>query len=205
MQQAIERGLIPAEPIPVNRTHVSGVRYRDVDWSIPTTDSLATMLNPWATFRPAEPKQRKPRTLTPPCKVCGEVHPITQIDYCEGCGAEVDRRTIEPKTAEEGTLDNLSQEDLAPEGPDEAPSTQDTEPHPGIPRLRIVAPIEQGTHHNPADEPAWLHDAPEPPPDDTDLPPLRTLFPLPPTGCRGCGNTVAEGQRYCSSCDPRTA
>jgi hypothetical protein len=203
MQQAIERGLIAAEPIPINRTHASGVRYRDVDWAITPANSLAAMLDPWATFRPAEPKQRKPRTLTPPCKVCGEVHPITQIDYCQGCGAEVDRRIIEPKTTEEGTLDSLSQEDDDPDDPEESAATENTNPHPHTPRLRIVAPIGQGTHHNPPHEPEWLADAPAP--NDEPSPKPLLLFSIGGAQCQGCGAAVASGQRYCrEGCDPWT-
>jgi hypothetical protein len=210
MQQAIARGLIAAEPVPINRTHTSGVRYRDVDWAIRPSDSLAAMLDPWATFRPAEPKQRKPRTITPPCPQCGEVHAITRIDYCgsvddPGCGAQIGEPTIiEPKTAEERTLDNLSQEDGDPDDPDDATDAQDTDPHPRPPRLRIVAPIGQGTRHNATAEPDWLRDAPDSPPDDDPLAP-RTLFALPPPGCRSCGVAVAEGHTHCRACARTTA
>jgi uncharacterized protein (DUF736 family) len=210
MQQAIARGLIAAEPVPINRTHTSGVRYRDVDWAVTPADSLAAMLDPWARFRPATPKQRKPRTITPPCPSCGEVHAITRIDYCgsvadPGCGAQVGEPTIiEPKTAEEGTLDNLSQEDGDPDDPEDAMAEGNTSLHPRSPRLRIVVPLGQGTHHNSQEGPAWLRDAPESPPDDDPLTP-RTLFALPPPGCRSCGAAIAEGQTLCRACTWSTA
>jgi hypothetical protein len=171
MTQAIKRGLIPAEPKRVERTHPNGSTYRDTDWLIPAGNSLAAMLNPWATFRPETPKQRKPRTLTPPCPHCGEVHPITQIDYCQGCSAERDRRTIEPITAEDGACEKLSQAAPTPDpGPDDAGDAESAcdnfsepiGPHPHRPRLRIVPPIQEGTHHNALQEPEWLLAAPDP-------------------------------------------
>jgi hypothetical protein len=205
MERAVKRGLIPAEPIPVRRVHATGSRYPDTDWAITTADSLAAMLAPWATYRVETPKQRKPRTLTPPCKFCGEVHAIERFDYCQGCGALVDNPTIEPITADDTALDNLSQADAAAADSDDASLAGDTEPHPRTPRLRIVAPFAQGTHHNPLDAPGWLLDAPDPPPDDGDRSPPRTLFPLPPTGCRSCGAAIAEGQTHCRACDWSTA
>ena len=172
MQQAVKRGLIAAEPIPTNRRHANGTRYRDVDWSIPATGRLTDMLNSWAMYRPEAPKQRKPRTVTPPCKFCGEVHPLTQTDYCGGCGAELDRRTIEPKTAEDGTRDNLSHltetpvaapEDDAGDG-DFTPQdfSEEKSASPSRPYLRIVAPLQRGTDHNTLQEPEWLLAAPDP-------------------------------------------
>jgi hypothetical protein len=207
MRRAIERGLLPAEPVRVHRKHASGTSYPDTDWAITPTDSLAAMLEPWATFRPTEPKQRKPRTLTPPCPNCGEVHPIKRYDYCEGCGALTTDGpvTIQPITEGDSALDILSRANSDPGDDALVPSEEDTDPHSPAPRLRIVAAFQHGTGHNPYDEPDWLADAPESAEDDATEPPPLTLFSLPSIGCQDCGAAIGEGQTYCRSCDHRTA
>jgi hypothetical protein len=197
MTEAVEKQLIRARPVKVQRRHADGSTYKATDWVVEPVASIADALQPVKTYRLDTPKPRKPRTPTLPCKFCGEVHPITQVDYCGGCGAKLDERTIEPKTAEECGSDILSDPSSA-ESPTENPILSPTP-------IRIVRSFVRGTHHNPHDEPAWLRDAPESPPDDGDLPPPRTLFPLPPTGCRSCGAAIAEGQTHCCACDPRTA
>jgi hypothetical protein len=179
MQRAAARGLIAAEPVPINRTHANGAHYRDTDWSLPAVESLAALIEPWATFRPDEPKQRKPRTVTPPCANCGEVHAITRIGYCgsdedPGCGAERDRRVIKPKTAEDAALDTLShlndEPELTPDDPEDAGDvdftldnlSQVVTASSPRPQLRIVTPFVQGTDHNTLQEPDWLQAAPVP-------------------------------------------
>jgi hypothetical protein len=202
MTEAVDRGLISARPLPAPRKDKNGSGYKATDWVVEPIPSLAAALQPWTTYRLDQPKIRKPRTITPPCPSCGEVHPITQVDYCGGCGAKVDERTIAP------VLDDADPE---PE-PVETASDKLSEvnpptvkPHPSPTPIRTVRSFSGGTHHNADEEPDWLRAAPEPPPDDGDLPPPRTLFALPPPGCHICGTAIAEGQTHCRACTWSTA
>lgn len=135
MTQAIKSGAIRAKPIPVDRKHASGAEYRDTAWVVSPVASLADFLNPWIATK--TPKERKPRTLTPPCPNCGEVHAETHIAYCDGCGAEKRRRTVEPETGD--TLSPVKTPSLP------APSLIGTQTISGLP-----------------EEPSWLAAAPPP-------------------------------------------
>jgi hypothetical protein len=166
MTEAVEKKLIRARPVQVERRHTDGSTYKATDWLIDPVASIADALKPVTTYRLDAPKPRKPRTITPPCPECGEVHPTRQVDYCAGCGAKLDERTIEPKTAEECGADNLSEADSAQSTPVKASSF----PAP----IRNGSKNSGGTGHN-ADarphlslvrpalkEPDWLQAAPDP-------------------------------------------
>jgi hypothetical protein len=205
MTDAVERGLIPARPLPTPRRLADGTRYKATDWVVEPIPSLAAALQPWTTYRLDQPKIRKPRTLTPPCKSCGEVHPTRQIDYCGGCGAKLDERTIEPIVADD-ELDAETPESASDNLSEAPPTPIRTGPPASSPApLRTVRAFVGGAHHNQHDEPDWLRDAPGIPPDEDDPSPPRTLFALPPPGCADCGAVVAQGHRYCRNHDPRTA
>jgi hypothetical protein len=109
MAKAVESGRLQARPREVTRTHRNGTQYRDTEWTIAPSASFAELIDPWARYRLTEPKTRKPRTATPPCPHCGEVHPIRQRDYCEGCGGLLAERSIAPKFADDSASDNVSE------------------------------------------------------------------------------------------------
>jgi hypothetical protein len=141
--KAVEQGVLWATPILVQRSHGSGATWQDTDWAIAPVTSLADFLNPWIAARTGTLKLRKLRTITPVCPHCGETHPIRRRDFCAGCGAQRDERTIAPPpdpqaAAERG--DNLS-------------PVKTTHPHPPVSSRGITfAPALQ--------EPSWLADAP---------------------------------------------
>jgi hypothetical protein len=103
MAEAIEHNLIRAKPLVVQRKHANGSTYKATDWVIDPVESLATMLNPWISYRAGDPKVRKPRTIAKPCPECGEVHPVQRQDTCMGCGAILDTKIIAPVQSEETT------------------------------------------------------------------------------------------------------
>jgi hypothetical protein len=156
MTEAVEQGLIAAHPLPTPRRHTNGSSYKATDWVIEPVDSLAAALNPWTTYRLNEPKTRKPRTITPPCPECGEVHPIKRNDFCMGCGAILDERIIEPEVeaAPESASDKLSEAS--------GPVVPTLQPLPPSAHIRNVRPLVGGTDHNALHEPEWLLAAPDP-------------------------------------------
>lgn len=116
---SVARGLVRATPRKVPRTHRNGSRYTDTEWAFASTASIAAALQPWATYRPPEPKTRKPRTASPPCPHCGEVHPVIRLDACAGCGSVLDEFVINPASSStpapaETASDNLSEASTAP-------------------------------------------------------------------------------------------
>jgi hypothetical protein len=135
LDTAIERGLIAAEKRPAIRTRANGSTYEDWDYLVTPATSLADMLNPWAHYRPEQPKVRKVRESRA-CQHCGEMHPITQIDYCGGCGGKMAQRTIQPPT------------DMG----------EKTSPIGGVVVERLIG--RKNFSHSP-EEPAWLADAPD--------------------------------------------
>ena len=147
MLAAINRGLLRATPIPVDRSHANGTVYRDTAWLISPAGSLAAALDPWASWCPAEPVPRKPRTVPAPCPHCNEVHAVHRTDVCVNCGTIVAQRVIEPEPASPPAtaMDNLSQANT-PSSP--------------APSLTVDENI-----HGELVEPAWLADAPDPDPE----------------------------------------
>jgi len=155
--EAIERGLIPATPRRVPRSHSGGAKYIDTEWDVSPPASLADALSPWANWHPEEPVARKPRTVPAACPECGEVHPIKRQDVCTGCGSIIKPVTIQPP-AETG--DNLS------------PPEMTAAPH--VATTRIGRSFISGL----PEEPAWLADAPDLSWDDSiGVPPTPQMFP----------------------------
>ena len=153
LDAAIDRELLDGEKRGTVRRRADGSTYRDWEYIVSPAASFAAMLDPWARWRPEQPKTRKVRESRA-CPHCGEVHAITRIDYCgtkddPGCGGELSRQTIEPVPMEES---------FSP--------------------IRGVAQERYGRNtffHAPPAEPLWLIDAPDP----WDAPPQPALF-VPP-------------------------
>jgi hypothetical protein len=149
LDTALERELVQGEKRGTLRHRKDGSTFRDWEYVVSPATSFADLLNPWASWRPDQPKVRKVRESRA-CPHCGEAHPITRVDYCGGCGGELSRQTIEQPDAGE----NISP-------------------------IRSVAQERYGrktfSHSTPLAEPAWLTDAPDP----WDTPPQPTLFVVP--------------------------
>ena len=165
VEQAIDRGLIEATPIQVERSHSTGAKYTDTEWAVTPPVSLAAALRPWGQWHPAEPKTRKPRTVPAACPECGEVHAIRRTDSCTGCGAIVSQRIIEPAAADPpaeapaGTGDKLSP--VKNPAPLSVTSTRIGRSFISGPPTESPAGSGDKTSPLPA-EPAWLADAPDP-------------------------------------------
>ncbi len=151
---AVEQGLIKATPRPVIRRHSNGSTYRDTAWAFDPIPSIAAALSPWATYHPAEPITRKPRTTTPPCPHCGEVHPIVRRDACAGCGAVISEKMLTPEFAS----DQISEAKTTP-----------MKPSPSAPPRNVVR-SNIGGDMAPLEEPVWLADLMQP-----EEPPTRTV------------------------------
>lgn len=151
LDTAIERGLLTGEKRGTVRRRADNSTFKDWEYVVSPESSFADLLNPWATWRPDQPKMRKVRESRA-CKHCGEVHPITRVDYCGGCGGELRRQTIEQPDAGE----NISP-------------------------IRSVAEVRNGRNifsHGPdvnPEEPAYLADAPQP----WESAPQPALFAMP--------------------------
>jgi hypothetical protein len=171
MGKAIEKGLLRAKPRPTKRQHKDGSWYKTTDWVIDPVASFAEMIDPWAHYRPTEPKLRKPRTILKTCPECGEAHPVKRVDYCMGCGAQMgEPRIIAPEPPEQSAdvaSDNLS------EAENEA-----IELSPSPPLVRNVRSFIGGAQPSASDEPAWLADAPELAPDEVSEAPWDEDFGL---------------------------
>jgi hypothetical protein len=166
MTEAVEKKLIRARPVKVERRHADGSTYKATNWVVDPVASIADVLQPVKTYRRDTPKLRKPRTVTPPCPHCGEVHPTKQVDYCGGCGGKLDEREIPVKTAEECAPDSLSD-------PNPAELRIGNTSSPPAP-IRNVRQDRRGARHNLDARPTlslvppmpeeldWLRAAPEP-------------------------------------------
>jgi hypothetical protein len=184
LSEAVERGLIHASAQPTVRRHRNGSTYNDTEWIVAPTPSLAAALTPWATYHPAQAKVRKPRTVAAPCPNCGEIHPVRQVDYCQGCGSVLDERTIEvPPNDSEGASDKLS----------EASPPTPLPPSPSGPPVLHVRRTIRGDQATPARRarlaaaPAWDTDGRtnEPPRHGADSSRDRTNLTVLPTGPQG--------------------
>jgi hypothetical protein len=97
LDAALDRELIRGEKRGTVRHRDDGSTYTDWDYVVSPAESFADLLNPWAKWRPDQPKTRKLRE-SHACPACGEVHPIKRIDYCMGCGTQVgEPKTITPE------------------------------------------------------------------------------------------------------------
>jgi hypothetical protein len=106
MQSLVDRGLIPATPRSVTIPRANGAPYRDTVWDVDVTEKPADILAFAASWKPDQPKQRKPRTSAAPCIHCGEVHPIRRQDVCMGCGGIL--RDVEIAPEVETDVDNVN-------------------------------------------------------------------------------------------------
>lgn len=154
MEQAVERGLLPARPLPTIRQHANGTTYKTTDWVIDPVASFAELIDPWARYRQDQPKLRKPRTVPEACPECGEVHAIRRRDYCDGCGALVNEKLIDRPMPES----NTSASDKLSEAETHSPSAPT--------HVRKVRQVIGGDPQPVPGEPAWLQDAPQFGPDD---------------------------------------
>jgi hypothetical protein len=93
LDAALERELVQGEKRGTLRHRADGSTYKDWEYVVSPAASFADLLNPWAGWRPDAPKIRKVRESRA-CPHCGEVHPITRVDYCGGCNKEISRQTI---------------------------------------------------------------------------------------------------------------
>ncbi len=120
---AAERGTLTAAARPAVRQKANRSTYLDTEWIVTPAASPAAFLGPAATWNTDQPKERKPRTLTPRCPHCGEVHNIVRKDYCHGCGSErastMVRAATPPPTPD---VDIIISDDLSqmPHGPERA-------------------------------------------------------------------------------------
>jgi len=157
LDAALERELLEGEKRGTVRRRADGSTYKDWEYVVSPAASFADLLNPWASWRPEQPKVRKVRESRA-CPQCNEVHPITRIDYCAGCGGELNRQTIE-----------------AP------PMEEIISPIRGVAQERYGRKFfSHGTPGTPSADPPWLMDDPDP----WDSPPQPSLFPPddPPPG-----------------------
>jgi len=167
LDTAIERGLLTGEKRGTVRRRADNSTFKDWEYVVSPESSFADLLNPWATWRPDQPKMRKVRESRA-CKHCGEVHPITRVDYCGGCGGELRRQTIEQPDAGE----NISP-------------------------IRSVAEERNGSKYFShgadvnSEEPSWLVDAPEP----WESAPQPALFAMPEPPPLDYRTDVAYGAR----------
>jgi hypothetical protein len=95
MRVLVSRGLLPATPRTVTRTHANGTKYNDEVWDVAPVN-LAESLAQAATWRPETPTLRKPRTNRGTCPHCNELHPIHRQDTCTGCGSIRSTTIIQP-------------------------------------------------------------------------------------------------------------
>jgi hypothetical protein len=95
MRVLVSRGLIPATPRTVTRTHANGTKYKDEVWDVAPVN-MAESLALAASWRPETPTLRKPRTSRGTCPHCNELHPIHRQDTCTGCGAIRSTTIIQP-------------------------------------------------------------------------------------------------------------
>ncbi|MFL5406530.1 MAG: DUF3854 domain-containing protein, partial [Myxococcales bacterium] len=116
MTAAVQRGLFRAEARPTARQHSSGTWYKATDWVVTPAPTFQAMIAPWASFRPDESTDRKPRSEPAPCPHCGEKQPTQRVAYCRGCGAE--RQNYPPFRAS----DKLSEEKSERVAPDPDPT-----------------------------------------------------------------------------------
>jgi hypothetical protein len=183
IEEAIAEGLAPAEVREVKRTRANGSPYADWEFVIDPGASLAAMLNPWAHYRPEQPKARKVRESRA-CPHCGEVHPIERVDSCTGCGAVLAALTIDPAPMGEvlspigrvapvrNGRTNISHSESVPREPIPfAKERRESRPDRASRREDAAADLA-------AREPAWLADAPDPWDTPPDAVPQPALFPL---------------------------
>ncbi len=187
-----ERGLLRVRTEPKKQTRKDGSTYNDTVFIVEPPTRLSDAFAASATWRPADPKPRKPRTQRQPCPHCHEVHPLKRTDACTGCGSVVATVVVLPPLVETPAAD--------PPLPDKLSET------PGS-ALPVVRPLNArktiGHGASPARlvEPAHLFDAPDPddpfadedPPPRSQhhhdrlqqrglhLPPLRVPYPDRPT------------------------
>ena len=95
MRELVSRGLLPATPRTVTRTHANGTKYRDEVWDVAPVN-MAESLALAASWRPETPTIRKPRTNRGICPHCNELHPIHRQDTCTGCGSLRSTTVIQP-------------------------------------------------------------------------------------------------------------
>ena len=114
----VDRGFVNATPRKVKRTRANGTTYLDEVWDFTPPANMADALARAATWKPAEIKQRKPRTH-PVCLDCGtdatviEVTTTTREYACGECGQQLGeptttttRRTLPAtETSSEATAD----------------------------------------------------------------------------------------------------
>ncbi len=112
MRVLVSRGLIPATPRTVTRTHANGTKYKDEVWDVAPVN-MAESLALAASWRPETPTIRKPRTSRGTCPHCNELHPIHRQDTCTGCGSVRSTTIIQPDVeADTATIAETEKIDL---------------------------------------------------------------------------------------------
>lgn len=101
-----DRGFLKITPRSVTRVRANGARYNETVWDAELPDKPSDVLAMAATWKPDEPRMRKPRSRDLACPHCNEVHPIKRQDWCQGCGSLRAQIILEP-TIEEPIDDEL--------------------------------------------------------------------------------------------------
>ena len=182
IEEAIAEGLAPAEVREVKRTRANGSPYPDWEFVIDPGASLAAMLNPWAHYRPEQPKTRKVRESRA-CPHCGEAHPIIRVDSCSGCGSVLAERIVDSASGDPMGDKTSPIASVAPvRNGRRNISHSESVPREPIPfvKERRESRVDRASRREDAAadlasrEPSWLADAPDP----WDTPPQPALFPL---------------------------
>lgn len=167
METLVSRGFIRATQRETIKRRGNSSTYEDRVWDIALPEKTSDILAFAAAWQPDQPKQRKPRSQAKPCPHCGEVHAIVRKDFCTGCGALRDQRTIEPAEQVDVVADasphvpkNSGHGDGRPSG-SPLVNVLDVPKNSGHGRSAIPSTPSRSAppRFNAPPEPAWLHDS----------------------------------------------